>query len=90
MKSKDINNFLDTNILFDFLLKKILNDKKIEISNFMTIKLNKIKERKARNYYTGDLIITKPYNKIFFILSKKLSKKIMKHADIESYFKEKK
>lgn len=91
-KSKNIEKVhVDSvvNILFDYLFQKLVQDKKIQISNFLTFKFKKIGSRRARHYYTGELIYTKPYNRIYYILSKKFARKIMKHADIESYFKEK-
>lgn len=77
------------NILFDYLFKRLIQDKDLQINNFLTIKLKKMPSKKSRNYYTGEVINTKPYNRIYYILSKKFAKKIMKHADIELYLKEK-
>lgn len=77
------------NILFDYALDQLFKEKEISITNFINIILKKNKSHRARNYYTGEIILTKPYNKIYYSLNKKFTKKVMKHADTEAYFREK-
>ena len=78
------------NLLVDELNKKIMEDKLIEIKNFITFKLFRMPEKKAYNYYTGEVGISKPYNKLSVILDKKMCALLSKNMDISKYDFEKK
>lgn len=77
------------NILFDQLEEDLIKDKKINIGNFFDFSLKTMPPKRARNYYTNEIIITKPFNKIKLILSKKFTKKLMKYIDVDCYLNDK-
>ncbi len=77
-----------THIFLDQMQEDLLEDKSIEIGNFLKFSLHRMPEKKGRNYYTGEIVSTKPFNIVKISLNNKLSKKLMQHFDTESYFKE--
>jgi nucleoid DNA-binding protein len=77
------------NILFDQLENDLIKDKKLIIGNFFHFSLSTIAPKRARNYYTGEIIITKPFNKVKLVLDKKFAKKLIKYLDVDSYLKSK-
>lgn len=60
-------------------------DKKIIISNFMEISLSRMPPKRGKNYYTGETIQTKGFNRMKFALNRKLNRFLMKHIDAEAY-----
>lgn len=68
--------------LADQLEQDLLKNKTIEIGNFCNINLYLAGGRRARNYYTGEIIITKPFNKIKVIINKKLREKLKEFVDV--------
>ena len=58
------------NGFFDTLKSEISNDKTIKFQGFGSFKKIKRASRKARNFKTGDVIQTKEFNTIKFIISK--------------------
>lgn len=76
------------NIFLDVMNKEIINNKIINIGNFIEFKLVEIPPRRARNYYTGEMGITKPYNRLYVSLSSKLNKILLKKLDMEKYLNE--
>lgn len=80
---KHVNSII--NIFFDTLNEEILENKKILIDNFIDINLHTMPEKRAMNYYTGEMGVSKPYNKIAISLNSKFLKLLMKHIDVNAY-----
>jgi nucleoid DNA-binding protein len=77
------------NILFERLEEDLVKEKQIIIGNFLEFNLKTMPPKKARNYYTGEIITTKPFNKVKAILNKRFAKKLIKYLDVDSYLEEK-
>ena len=77
------------NILFDQLEEDLIKDKKIIIGNFIEFNLKTMPHKRARSYYTGEIIITKPFNKLKLILGKKFTRKLIKYLDVDTYLSDK-
>lgn len=79
-----------TQLFLDTMQEDLLDSKNIEIGNFIKFSLHRMPEKLGRNYYTGEIITTKPFNVIKVSLNNRLSKKLMKHFDVDLFFQDEK
>jgi nucleoid DNA-binding protein len=72
-------------ILIDQLEEDLFKFKTIKIGNFIEFNLHRMREKRGRSYYTGEIITTKPFNTVKVVMDNKFSKKLIKYFDVESY-----
>jgi nucleoid DNA-binding protein len=73
------------NLLIDEFSKQLIEKKELEIKNFLNFKLFRMPAKRAMNYYTGQMGMSKPYNKMQTTLNKKLAGFILKKIDPQKY-----
>jgi nucleoid DNA-binding protein len=78
-----------TQVFFEQFEKDLFKNKMIEIGNFIKFNLHRMKEKSGRNYYTGEIITTKPFNTIKISLNSKLNKKLLQYLDLDFLKKDK-
>lgn len=72
------------NIFFDILNEQMLEDRELAFKNFLQFKMVSMPAKRALNYYTGQMGMSKPYNKICVKIDKKFNKVMLKNLDLES------
>ncbi len=77
-----------TQLFLETMEEDLLESKSVEIGNFVKFSLHRMPEKRGRNYYTGEIITTKPFNLIKVSLNDRLGKKLMKHFDAEAHLED--
>jgi nucleoid DNA-binding protein len=76
-------------ILFDEILKDLMDDKKINIHNFGTLYFAKTKRRQYFNVILRKFMMCEPHRILRFKLDWKVRKKMTSLIDVEKTFKQK-
>lgn len=74
-------------ILFDELIKDLKSGRKINITNFGVLSLNKTNPRRYHNVVLNKVVLSKGGRILRFVLSRKIKSELIKKIDLESTFK---
>lgn len=74
-------------ILFDEIMKDLKQGKSVKVFNFGTLSLKKTKPRKYYNVVHKQVMESKGYKILKFILAPKFRKKLCQHLDIDKTLK---
>lgn len=64
----------------------LFKTKSVSINNFIEFNLRRMPAKRGRNYYTGEIVPTKPFNIMKISLDGKLNKKLMDYCDPATYY----
>lgn len=74
------------NFFLNQLEEDLFKSKTISINNFIEFNLRRMPAKRGRNYYTGEIVPTKPFNTMKVSINSRLNKKLMKYFDAKAYY----